>query len=456
MSVQSGRKVLRRVNADNITLVLLCGGVGRRMKPIVTDKALLSFCGKTLVYHQLDSARRAGLERFVLVVNPTNSDELKATLAGADGKGVDFVLQPEPAGMADALRRARPWLGEGPFILASSNDIFEDAVYAALIDSYRKGNCAAYITGYRVSGYFPGGYLVLDENGMVRRLVEKPAEGKEPSDVVNIVAHLHDGPEIILDYINKTVSKKDDVYEKALDRMIKDGQTIQAVMYEGPWQAIKYPWHILEAMDYFLKRLTPRIAPSARISERAVIDGAVVIEEDVRVLEGSVIRGPSYIGKGCIIGNNVLLRDSIVEAGCIIGYGSEIKHSYLGGGCTFHRNYVGDSVVEGECTFGAGTVTANLRLDREKVAVKSEDERLETGHDKLGAIIGRGVRSGINASLMPGVRIGADSFVGPHVCLTDDLESGKMAMPETNYRVATYNEVLADRKRAGAKKGRTR
>jgi UDP-N-acetylglucosamine diphosphorylase / glucose-1-phosphate thymidylyltransferase / UDP-N-acetylgalactosamine diphosphorylase / glucosamine-1-phosphate N-acetyltransferase / galactosamine-1-phosphate N-acetyltransferase len=456
MSEQSERKVARRVMAADITLVLLCGGVGRRMKPIVTDKALLEFCGKPLIRHQLESARRAGLERFVLVVNRTNLAELKAALDGPYGKGVEYVLQPKPAGMADALRRALPRLGEWPFILASSNDIFEDSVYTALIDSYRKGNSAAYITGYQVSGYFPGGYLVLGKNEMVRRLLEKPGEGKEPSDVVNIVAHLHTSPGMLLDYIKNTVSEEDDVYEKALGRMIEDGQAIQAVMYNGRWQAIKYPWHILEAMDYFLERLTPRIASSARISERAVIDGAVVIEEDVQVFEGSVIRGPSYIGKGSIIGNNVLLRDSIVGEGCIIGYGSEIKHSYIDSGCTFHRNYIGDSIVERECTFGAGAVTANLRLDQAKVAVKSGDEQMETGHDKLGAIVGRCTRTGINASLMPGVRIGAYSFVGPHVCLTADLESGKMAIPEPNYRVALYSEVQANRKRDGTKKGRAR
>jgi acetyltransferase-like isoleucine patch superfamily enzyme len=81
---------------------------------------------------------------------------------------------------------------------------------------------------------------------------------------------------------------------------------------------------------------------------------------------------------------------------------------------------------------------------------------METGHDKLGAIVGRCTRTGINASLMPGVRIGAYSFVGPHVCLTADLESGKMAIPEPNYRVVPYSEVQANRKRDGTKKGRAR
>jgi NDP-sugar pyrophosphorylase family protein len=456
MSERGVRKVESRVPDADITLVLLCGGVGRRMAPIMSDKTLLEFCGKPLIRQQMESARRAGLVRFILVANHKNSADLEAVLAGSDSEGIEYVLQSEPAGMADALQHVFPRLGERPFILASSNDIFDESVYTALINSYRKGNYAVYITGYRVDGYFPGGYLVLDENGMVRRLVEKPGEGKEPSHVVNIVAHLHASPGKLMEYIRTTASTGDDVYEKTLDHMIQDGQMIRAVMYNGQWQAIKYPWHILDAMDYFLEKLVTSIAPSARISERAVINGNVVIEENVQLLEGCIVRGPSYIGKGCIIGNNALVRNSAIGAGCVVGYGSEIKHSYIGSGCTFHSNYIGDSVVEMDCTFGAGTVTANLRLDRVNVAVKYGQKPLDTGHDKLGAIIGRGTRTGINASLMPGVRVGAYSFIGPHVCLTDDLEYGSMAMPVTNYRVRPNTIVLEDKIRAGTKKRRVR
>ena len=89
-----------------------------------------------------------------------------------------------------------------------------------------------------------------------------------------------------------------------------------------------------------------------------------------------MIKGPCYIGRGSIIGNGALIRDfAHLGKRCVVGFGTEIKHSYIGNDCWFHMNYIGDSVVGSRCSFGAGTVTANLRFDEGEVMVKVADER---------------------------------------------------------------------------------
>ena len=225
--------------------------------------------------------------------------------------------------------------------------------------------------------------------------------------------------------------------------MINDGHKMKAVIYDGAWQAIKYPWHVLDAMDYFANRLRRHISSESHVSDKAVIDGNVVINDNVRVLEGAVVRGNSYIGQNSIIGNGVLVRDSFIGNGCVVGYGTEIKHSYIGDNCWFHSNYIGDSVIEEDCSFGAGAVTANFRLDEALIDVNIGDDSVNTGRDKLGAIVGKSCRVGINASLLPGIRVGAYSFVGAQVCLTHDLEAGKMALADARYRVFP-NETRLD------------
>jgi NDP-sugar pyrophosphorylase family protein len=149
-----------------------------------------------------------------------------------------------------------------------------------------------------------------------------------------------------------------------------------------------------------------------------------------------VVRGPAYIGPGAIIGNNALVRDySHIGAKCVVGYCTEVKGSYVGDGCWFHSNYVGDSIVADDCSFGAGTVLANFRFDERNIRVRMGDEVVDTGLDKFGGIMGSGSKTGINASILPGVRVGPNSFVGPHVCLTKDLGPNKMALAEPRYRV---------------------
>jgi len=130
-----------------------------------------------------------------------------------------------------------------------------------------------------------------------------------------------------------------------------------------------------------------------------------------------------------------LVRDySHIGTDCVVGYSTEVKGSYIGDGCWFHMSYIGDSVIGEGCSFGAGTILSNFRLDEGSISVKIEGESVDSGLDKLGAIIGNNSKTGVNVSVMPGIKIGPDSIVGPHVCLTSDLEPGRMALPERGYK----------------------
>ena len=163
-----------------------------------------------------------------------------------------------------------------------------------------------------------------------------------------------------------------------------------------------------------------------------MVEGKVIIGENVRVFENAVIRGPVYIGANSVIGNNSLIREySHIGSDCVVGYSTEIKGSYVGDGCCFHMNYIGDSVTGEGCSFGAGTVTANWRFDEENITVNTGDELIDSERNKLGVIAGNNCKTGVNVSIMPGVKIGANSIVGPGVYLTDNLEADKVIFAET-------------------------
>jgi NDP-sugar pyrophosphorylase family protein len=278
--------------------------------------------------------------------------------------------------------------------------------------------------------------------------VEKPKPGEEPSNLVNILVHLHNNPRKVLEYIETVQTDRDDVYECALDNMVKGGHKIKVIPYKDFWAPIKYPWHVLKVMDYFLDRGKPYISPKARISDKASIEGKVILGENVRVLENAVIRGPVYIGPNSVIGNNVLVRGySHIGANCVVGYCTEIKHSYIGDNCWVHSNYIGDSIIDDACSLGAGTILANLRLDEQNIYVELGGNKVDTGCDKLGAFVGRDCRIGVNASLMPGVRVGSNSFIGPQVWLGRDLEANKIVLLTPKYRVLNNETNLAQGKR---------
>jgi NDP-sugar pyrophosphorylase family protein len=430
-----------------VKAVFLCGGRGKRMFPIAEDKFLLDFLGKPLLEHQIELACEAGLRHFVIIGNPENIARIEQITKKIPGIKVDLALQKESSGIADALKSAEPLL-HGQLLVINPNDVFSSSAYTKIIAEAEKASASSYILGYQVQKYFPGGYLQINSQNELLHIVEKPNPGEEPSNLVNILIHCHSNSEELLRYIETVRTTRDDVYECALDNMVKAGRKVKVVPYNDFWAPIKYPWHIFRVMEYFLDNAQPYIASSARISEKAIIEGKVILSDNVKVLENAVIRGPVYIGANSVIGNNVLVRDhSHIGSNSVIGYSTEVKHAYIGNNCWFHSNYIGDSIIDDDCSFGAGTVLANFRLDEGNIQIEVGDSLVDTGHDKLGAIVGRGCRIGVNASLMPGVRVGPDSFVGPQLCLRQDLGANKMALLEPRYQIEDNETKLDEGKR---------
>lgn len=414
-------------------VVFLCGGAGKRMKPITEDKFLLKFMGRTLLERHIEMAKDAGAKRFLFICNPQNVERIK-DIARRKKLSAEFAIQREAKGMADALLSAKKKLFE-EFLVVSPHDVVEPAAYKAVLTARKKDGrkpAAAYITGAVVENYFPGGYLIVSRADEMSGIVEKPGEGKEPSRLVNIVMHLHTKPRELINLLETTKSERDDVYERALDRMIKEkGMRLKAVRYSGFWSSIKYPWHIYDIAAYFMAQVKkPQISRKAAIAKSAVVEGPVMVEDDVKIMGGAVVKGPAYIGRGTVIGNNALVREAHLGDKNVVGFSTEVARSYIGDGNWFHSAYVGDSIISNKCNIAAGTVLANWRFDGKPVRVMIKDELVDSGRTKFGAIIGDESKTGVNSCIMPGVKVGPRAVVGPGVVLKRDLEEGQTALKE--------------------------
>ncbi|MBI2314790.1 NTP transferase domain-containing protein [Candidatus Daviesbacteria bacterium] len=413
-------------------VIVLAGGEGKRMWPIQTDKCLIPFLGKPLLYHNLKSLKdNIEAKEFIIIVSPQVKEQ-----AGKIAEDLDLnfqiAVQSNPTGMADAILSAKDLI-EGEILVVNAEDILEPKAYQL------SGEGDVRVVGFKVDKYFPGGYLKVTGD-RVQAVVEKPGEGNEPSDMIKLVVDYFKNGKQLIEYLQKASTDKDDSYEVALDLMIKDRVEVTFTKYEGVWLPLKYPWHILDITAYFLSKLKQQIPPQAKVSEKATIEGNVVIEEGVKVFEGAVIKGPCYIGKNCIVGNNSMIRQSNLEEGCVTGFNCDITRSYIGANSWFHTNYIGDSVLEGDFGMGSGTVLANLRLDNHTIRVG--DEKIDTGRDKLGAVAGKGSRVGVNVSTMPGVRIGSGSLVGPGVVLHEDVKDNIKITVKQEYKVSEYTTSL--------------
>lgn len=392
--------------------IFLASGKSSRCAPL-SDKNFLEFCGEPLILKLLKNAQQAGLKNFVIVSNGENLEAIQAVCNGVDFlHNVEIVVQQQldqgmAGGITDGLTKVDD--DEAVFIMGG-NDYVDPSIYTEILETGNQYDGA--ILAKHMEQYFPGGYLEIDSNKKVLSMIEKPGEGNEPSNLVNIVGHYFTQSGDLKAALLQAKSDKDDAYEVALDHLFQT-KHFKAVEYQGVWQAIKYPWHVLEMMEIFLQQQEDiTIHPSAEIAESATIKGTgVVIEEGAKVFDNAVIQGPAYIGKNTIVGNNALVRGTNLGTGSVAGYNTEIARSFLAQNVSTHIAYVGDSVVDSGVNFGAYSCTANMRLDKAPVKVKIKGERVDSHHDKLGAIVGKDVQIGIHASLMPGAKI--EDHVGP-------------------------------------------
>jgi len=179
---------------------------------------------------------------------------------------------------------------------------------------------------------------------------------------------------------------------------------------------LRYPWDLLKVKkELFDKYLKSEISSTAKICENVIIKGKVYIGKNVEIKENVVINGSSYIGDNSIIGNNSIIREySNIENNVLVGSNCEIKNSIIQEDVHLHSNYIGDSIIGKGARIGAGTITANTRIDRGEVNSYFQNKKTNTKLKKLGSIIGDNVKIGINCSLMPGTLIGNDVLIGPH------------------------------------------
>ena len=171
-----------------------------------------------------------------------------------------------------------------------------------------------------------------------------------------------------------------------------------------------YPWEVLPEIKAFILKLGATlpeaefdhpaedvwIAKDAKVFPSAYIGGPCIIDHEAEVRHCAFIRGSAIVGKGCVVGNSVELKNVVLF--------DKVQ--------TPHYNYVGDSVLGYKSHMGAGSITSNVKSDKTLVVVKGDVE-IATGLKKFGAILGDFVEVGCNSVLNPGSILGRRVSVYP-------------------------------------------
>lgn len=173
----------------------------------------------------------------------------------------------------------------------------------------------------------------------------------------------------------------------------------------------EYPWEVLPKIKDFIITL----GNSLNLEEYDKIGENVWIAKSAKVAPTAYIAGPTIIGKETEVRHCAFIRgNAIVGNNCVVGNSTELKNVILFNNVQVpHYNYVGDSVLGYRSHMGAGSITSNVKSDKKLVIVKSENNKIETGLKKFGAMIGDNVEIGCGSVLNPGTVIGKNSNIYP-------------------------------------------
>lgn len=186
--------------------------------------------------------------------------------------------------------------------------------------------------------------------------------------------------------------------------------------------AVVYPWDLLRMNEEVLA-LMDETSLLGEVSPLASLSGCVRLAKGSRILPGTVIEGPVIIGPNSQIGPNAYIRGATsIGANCFVGNGAEVKNSIIYNNTYISRQcYVGDSIIGTHVTLGAGTCTENHRHDGRHHVSMIRGKEVNTGRLKFGAVLGDGVRTGVNTSIEAGVKIGIARTTPPGSYVSKDL-----------------------------------
>lgn len=404
--------------------IILSAGEGSRMRPLTLTKpkTMLPVAGKPIIQYNIESLRDNGITDILLIVRYKEEIVRNYFGDGSDfGVNISYKTQKDFLGTANAISYGEDFIDDSIIVL-NGDIILDDEIIHEIIKKYNYLSPDTLMLLTEVED--PSAFGVVEiENGNIKNIVEKPKREEAPSNLVNAGIYIFNKD--IFDKIRETEISERGEYEitDSVSLQIEDNKKVIGHKTSKDWIDVGRPWELIEVNEELIGKLKTEI--KGTVEAGVVIHGEVFLDEGSVIKAGVYIEGNVYIGKNCDIGPNSYIRGNTYFGDNVhVGNAVEIKNSIIMENTNVsHLSYVGDSVIGSNCNIAAGTNIANLRFDNATIKTKIKNQKIDSGRRKLGAIIGDSVKTGINSSFSPGVKVGHNSTIGSGVLLYEDLPS---------------------------------
>ncbi|MBD2020134.1 glucose-1-phosphate thymidylyltransferase [Leptolyngbya sp. FACHB-36] len=325
--------------------IILSGGKGTRLRPLTYTgaKQLVPVANKPILWYGIEAIVAAGITDIGIIISPETGEEVKAKTGNGDrfGANISYILQDSPAGLAHAVKVARPFLGDAPFVMYLGDNLIQNELGGLLTD-FKEQHMDGLIMLRPVANPSAFGVAEVDAQGRVMRLVEKP---KVPPSNLALVGIYFFAPTIheAIDRIQPSARGELEITD-AIQELIHQQKRVEARQIEGWWLDTGKKDDLLEANQIILDTCLQSDV-CGEVDERSQVFGRVQIGAGSRLINCTV-RGPVSIGKDCHLENCFIGPYSSV-ANNVTLVEVELEHSVIlqGAKVTGIHQRIVDSVI---------------------------------------------------------------------------------------------------------------
>jgi glucose-1-phosphate thymidylyltransferase len=305
--------------------LILSGGKGTRLRPLTytSAKQLIPVANKPILFYGIEFMRDAGILDIGIIVGDTRAEIMERVGDGSMwGVNIEFIHQPEPLGLAHAVLTAEQYIGDEEFTMYLGDNLLRDGI-AGIVNEYKeiKPDCMILLTPVKNPSQF--GVAELNDDGSVKKLVEKPAEPKSNLALVGVYL------------FNKTIFEAARKIKPsfrgeleitdAIQQLLDDGRNVHSSIVEGWWKDTGKLEDMLEANRLVLDTIDSKI--DGRIDESSRLEGRVIVGPNSRIIN-SAIRGPVIIGRNVVIENAFIGPYTSIQDRCHITE-CDLEHSIV-------------------------------------------------------------------------------------------------------------------------------